>query len=400
MRRGVGVLLGSVVLSLGFVAACGSAAGSGEGGSGGGAASGTGGGGGINVGGNGGSINVDGGGGSGNFQGCASDVHNGELVPLDMYMMLDKSASMQDSGKWSGVTGAIKQFVALPNLDKLGMGIALFPTPATAPIPAACTSDQQCGFYGPCVPGFNTCSGSLAGNDSCVATDYQKPLVPIAALPGVGPQITQVIDSASPDGASTPMAPALEGATFYAMGWAQAHPDHITAVVLATDGDPTNCMPNDVSDVAARAATALAFSPSVRTFVIGVGSSLTSRNSIAAAGGTDQAIIVDTTGNTGQQFLDALNKIRGGMVCQYQLPTGAKADPTKVNVQFTPDGQPGQTFPNVSDASKCLGQPAWYYDKNPPATPSQILLCPAACDLVKNQKGSLEIVLGCATQVA
>jgi hypothetical protein len=302
MRRRVGVFLGSILIAGSPIVACSGA--NSSSGAGGGAASGNGGSGALNTGGNG-NINVDGGGGSGGIpQGCATESHNGELSPLDMYLMLDQSASMQDSGKWGSVTGAINQFVALPNLTKLGMGLALFPTPASTPIPTTCTTDPDCGFYGPCVPVFG-CNGALAAPDSCLATDYQNAVVPIADLPGVGPTITQNIPG-TPNGNSTPMSPALERATFYAINWAAAHPDHITVVVLATDGEPNNCNPNSVPVAADHAATALANNPSIKTFVIGVGD-LAALNAIAAAGGTGQAILV-SAGNAGQEFLDALNR--------------------------------------------------------------------------------------------
>lgn len=393
MRRGLGLFC---VLSLAtsFVVACSSASSSSNAGGGGGGSGGmgAGGSGGINVGGNAGSGN----GGTGALTGCGK-IEGGEVVPLDMYLMLDKSGSMTDNGKWGAVTGAITQFVDLTNLDKLGMGLGLFPIPAAAgTIPTGpCTSDQQCGFYGPCVPVFNQCSGALAGNDSCVATDYQKPIVPIAALPGVGTLVKAEIDKANPDGNSTPAAPALEGAIDVATLWAQSHADRMTVVVLATDGEPTNCTPNDVSTVAAHAAEGLGQSPSIRTFVIGVGSELSSLNAIAAAGGTDKAILV-SAGNAGTEFLDALNKIRGGMVCQYLVPQDGKSDPTKVNVVFTPTDQAGQTIGGVGSAADCQGEKAWYYDDK--TKPTKILLCPAACDMVKNVPGKIEIVFGCPTE--
>lgn len=394
MRRGIGVLLGSVIVVLSG-AACSSASESGgSGGSGNGA--GAGGSGGINVGGAGGSVNVGGSGGTGALTGCAKETFGGELVPVDMYMMFDRSASMKDSGKWGAVTTAVKKFVVLPGLDKLGMGIAFFPTPAKTPIPGACTNDQQCGFYGPCVPVFNMCSGSLAGNDSCVATDYETPVVGIEAFPGVSSKIIAAIDATKPEGASTPGAPALEGAIDHATLWQQQHTDRVVVVIFATDGEPTNCTPNTVQDMVNHAAEGANQTPSIKTFVIGVGD-LSALNQVAAAGGTNQAIIV-SSGNAEKEFLDALNKIRGAVGCQYLIPVGGKADPGKVNVLFTPDGGgEGTLIKQVPDAASCLGQIGWYYDN--PASPSQIMLCPAACDLVTNQKGKVEVVLGCKTQV-
>lgn len=390
MRRGL--LLGSVLVAL-YGAACSSASeGGGDGGSGNGA--GAGGGGGINVGGSGGGVNVDGGLGGG--QACAKDTYDGNLKPLDLFLMLDKSGSMEQSNIWSPVVSAISQFVSLPGLNKLGMGLGLFPTkPAVPPPTNQCTSNANCGFY-ECVPVFNSCSGTIAPNDSCIATDYQKPVVPIADLPGVGTAIKSAMSSAQPDGSSTTLTPALEGAIDYATVWAQAHTDRITVVVLATDGEPNNCSNNTVAAATAIAKEGLTQTPSIRTFVIGMGN-LSVLDDIAKEGGTDKAIIV-STGNAGKEFLDALNKIRGAVGCQMAIPSGAKADPKKVNVYFTPEGGSSTLIGNVEKAADCLGKQGWYYDVNPPGTPTTIFLCPAACDLVSNQKGKLDVEVGCETQ--
>lgn len=346
MRRSLAIVLGFAAVSM-VAGACSGTSGSnnngGNGGAGNAAAAG-------GTAGTGGGINTDSGtGGGGGFgAACAADIHDGELVPVDMFVMLDRSGSMDDAGKWSAVSGAFTNFVQLPNLAKLGMGLAFFPTkPAQPPPSQPCVDDTECGAYGPCIPfpfpppigcgGNNCCSSQAAPDDSCVAPDYAKPVVPIADLPGVGSQITAAIGKESPGGASTPMSPALEGAIDYAQGWAQQHTDHVTVVVLATDGEPNNCNPNRIETVAARAEEGLAQNPSIKTFVIGVGSELTTLNLIAQKGGTDKAIIV-TTGNAAQEFLDALDTIRGSLTCQYQVPvpkTG-EPDPNKVNVGYTP----------------------------------------------------------------
>lgn len=397
MRR-LGMLVGSVVTVGSFVVACSSASSGGSnGGAGGGAAaSGFGGTGALNSGGTG-NINLDGGGGTGTGGGsaCAKETYTGELLPLDLFLMLDKSGSMDSSqnNTWGPVTGAISQFVSLPGLTKLGMGFGLFPSPpATPAAKGACASNVDCGFY-ECTPIFNACSGFISPNDSCVATDYQKPVVPIADLPGVGAAIKSAMSSASPDGSSTTLTPALEGAIDYATIWAQSHTDRIVVVVLATDGEPNNCSNNSVAAAGAIAKEGFEQVPSIRTFVVGMGS-LSTLDAIAFNGGTEKAILV-STGNAGQEFLDALNKIRGAVGCQYAIPVGAKADPKKVNVYFTPEGGIPTIIGYVDSAAKCLGQQAWYYDD--PNAPTKILLCPAACDLVTNQKGAVDVQVGCTT---
>jgi len=150
--------------------------------------------------------------------------------------------------------------------------------------------------------------------------------------------------------------------------------------------------------VAAIAAGALQ-QAGIRTFVVGIGSQLNDLNQIASSGGTDDAFMVDTSSNVSTQFLDALNAIRGTVACAYKIPTpeAGKADPNTVNVGFTPDGGTQQVIPQVGTESECGTEPGWYYDD--PLNPSQILLCPATCDLVQHTKGTVDVIIGCETIV-
>ena len=338
-------------------------------------------------------------------EGCASDVYSGELIPLDMLIMLDKSGSMSDTGKWGAVTGAIGDFVNLPESADIGVGLGFFPVEPAVPPPAGtCVTDADCGAYGPCIPFIpaNICAGLPpipgAPVDSCVKEDYENPVVPIALLPGNASAITSAIAGVGPGG-GTPTAPALEGAIDHAQQFAKDNPARLVLVVLATDGVPSGCNPNRVETVAARAKEGFDQNPSVPTFVIGVGSELTTLNLIAQEGGTDQALIVSGGPNTGQEFLDALNVARGAVSCKFQIPVPSSGtpDPTSVNIGWTPEGGELEVFPGVASPAECQGGKGWYYDD--PANPSRILLCPAACDLVENSQGVVEVVLGCETIV-
>lgn len=393
MMRGVAGLFAVIGIASLSGTACSSASGGSAGNGGGANASGTGGGG---IGGSGGGLIADSG--SGGFgANCAADSYTGELLPLDMYVMLDRSGSMDDSGKWPAVTSAIKQFVALPGIADVGMGLAFFPDVPNPPPPPTCTTNQDCGKDALCIPGFGFCEHL----GSCEPTVYAKAIVGMAPLPGVGPSISQAIDAVKPTGGATPSRPALQGAMMYAIDWAKNHTDHVTVVVLATDGEPTGCSPNSVSDVAGVATQGLGSSPSVKTFVIGVGAELTSLDAVAAAGGTDKALIVSGA-DTGKKFLDALNEIRGAVGCTYKIPVpagGEKVDFNRVNVAFTPVGGAQEIYPKVDGAAACLGTKSWYYDN--PTNPTQIILCPAACDQVENTPGGgkTDVAIGCETVV-
>lgn len=343
---------------------------------------------------------------------CAVGSSKAQQQPLDIYIMLDQSASMSDSvsgggDKWAAVTGALKTFVGQSSLAGVGVGIQFFGVPPSGAgnCPDTCNTDADCGSSGgKCIPFLGQCENCLGGGgqgDSCTAADYAKPSVEIATLPGVASQIVTAINAHQPS-TDTPTSAALQGAVDHAKAWSQAHAGHVTIALLATDGDPTEC-DTDLGNIDKIAAAGLSGTPKVLTFVIGVGKSLTALNDIAKAGGTNAAYIVDTTAsNVNQQFLDALNKIRGTAVaCQYQLPAptnGGKLDYNTVNVQYTDSKGNTTILPKVASKADCSSDAAWYYDDN--NNPTQIILCSSSCDTVSNDtNGEVRVLVGCATVV-
>jgi hypothetical protein len=339
--------------------------------------------------------------------GCAGLSSTAEKVPLDIFIMLDRSGSMDgsvDGGgtKWTATTSAISAFVNSPDAAGIGVGIQYFGLPpgGAQMCPTMCASDADCGVCGPCflVVGQGFCLGA-AGGDSCDPADYAVAAVEIAPLPGVGPAIVSSMAANSPS-TGTPTKPALEGAITHAKAWATANPSHVVVVLLATDGIPEACDTN-LANINAVAAAGLNGMPSIPTFVIGVGSELGALNGIAAAGGTDQAYLVDTNANAQQEFLMAMQDIQGkALPCAYTIPepTMGDLDYDKVNVEYTPGGGGTAEFiPKVDNAAACPASgDGWYYDDAAP--PSQILLCPGTCEkLSLDVEGTVNIVLGCET---
>jgi hypothetical protein len=366
--------------------------------------------------GNGGGISIgsaNGGSGSDVGGGCVGTGNTAQKVPLDLFVMLDQSGSMDEvtgngQSKWDVVTGALETFVTQPETAGIGMGLQYFALPAQA---AQCTvlqcmSDADCGgaACGPCempIPGFGFCAGFNPGGDSCNAADYATAEVPIQPLPGVGNAIIASLQAHGPS-TGTPTLPALQGAITFATDWANQNPSHVTVVVFATDGIPESC---DTNEATINAAAAAGFNgvPSIRTFVIGVGSNLGVLNGIAAAGGTGQAFLIDANANAQQAFLDALNEIQGAALpCAYVIPDppeGQELDFNQVNVQYTPGGGGQPTvISKVDGESSCGPDGGWYYDN--PTNPAQILLCPGTCETVAaDTEGEVEVVLGCATKI-
>ncbi len=394
---------------------------------------------------------------------CAAETAKGEQVPLDLYIMLDSSGSMVDktaSGptKWDAVKQAIAGFVAAPGSAGLGVGLQFFPLNKQG-VPNSCTNNNQCGSGGPCLlktclggPGIVPCSnnGQCGFGGSCVdlgncaldptticapigsncgatgqcvkltssfcsnATEcsnvrYATPAVNIAVLPGNAAAINASMNANSPHG-NTPTGPALQGAIDHAKQYAGQNPGHTVVTVLATDGLPTSCTMTSIPQIAALAQAGKNGTPSISTFVIGVfapadTAAAQNLNAIAAAGGTNTAFIINTSGNVTQQFLQALDQIKGkALPCEFKVPTptSGQVDYNKVNVQVTSSG--GNTsLLYVGDASKCdPTNGGWYYDIDPAAgTPTKIAVCPSTCTAFKGQTGAqVDILIGCKTNIA
>jgi hypothetical protein len=168
-------------------------------------------------------------------------------------------------------------------------------------------------------------------------------------------------------------------------------------VVLATDGMPTECSPISIGDIAVIAANG--FAGGVPTFVIGVGLAQQQLDALAQYGGTGKALLVDIVGDPTAAFSAALDSVRHTAAgCNFQLPSGASADPTKVNVSLTPANGTPENLPKAVDANACGSDLAWFYDD--PAKPAKIELCPAACDAFEaSASATVNILLGCATIV-
>ena len=347
---------------------------------------------------------------------CASESVKAEQTQLDIFVMLDQSSSMTDTvagggDKWDAVTGALNAFVAQTSLMHVSLGIQYFGLPAgsanTCTV-TSCNADVDCGATacGPCfgagsgIPGI--CIGSISsGGDSCTASDYAGASVEIAPLPGVSAAITSSLAAHSPT-TSTPTSAALQGAVDHATAWATAHAGETVVVVFATDGDPTEC-DTTLSDINAIAAAGKAGTPKILTFVIGVGSSLSALNGIAAAGGTMQAFLVDTRGNVNAQFLAARNAVQHtALGCTYSIPVPSMGSPDygAVNVNYPPGSGGGvETIPNVANSGACPASgDAWYYNNN--NAPTQILLCSSTCSKVSaDTSGEVDVALGCQTVI-
>jgi hypothetical protein len=396
---------------------------------------------------------------SGSGGGCAGQVIKAEQAPLDLYIMLDSSGSMSagtgpfgfGTSKWDSVRTALDGFYADPQSAGVSVALQFFPL-AQPGVPSTCSTSADCNGYGPCfsklcddgvaetpcdsdadcsgvscvtagqcllVPYLCTAASThctlncitplmnawCANGTICTATEYATPAVAFGALPMHASALTGAAQAKMPDG-RTPTSAALQGAVDYASAWAAMNPDHKVAAVLATDGLPTECAPVDTPSIAAIASTALAANPSIPTFVIGVFADVnaqTTVDTIAQAGGTQQAFLVDPGSNdVTTSFQAALDSIRSAALeCEYNVPQpggGQMVNYGQVNVEHTPSGGASSTLYYVGDASGCDGTTGgWFYDTDPTvAEPSKILVCTETCDVFK-MGGEVNIQVGCDT---
>jgi hypothetical protein len=329
---------------------------------------------------------------------CSGISYESERVPLDMYFLVDVSGSMLEptSGggdKWTLVSQALLSFLSEPRNADIGVGIGYFPVDAS---PTCVAGDPGC----LCIPVINLCFANAGG--SCDVADYAAAAVPLSLPPNPSRVVSDIATRVLAGG--TPTRPALEGTLAYVSSWAAANPGRKSVVVLATDGEPTGCIPNAPRDVASIAAAALNGPHRIQTFVIGVGRSLTNLNLIAQAGGTTQAFLTDTSGNLVQELADALAGIRAQSgPCSFEIPApppeSGALSPSRVNVRYTPPGAgQGVVVARTADGSvaSCGPDGGWYYDD--PAAPAKVELCDASC--AATQGARIEMEFGCQTIVA
>jgi hypothetical protein len=261
----------------------------------------------------------------------------------------------------------------------------------------------------------NEVTGECLFYSSCAAADYATPAVEIGVLPGNGMALTDSLAASNTIGL-TPTPPALEGAIRHAGQHARANPTHRVIAVLATDGMPTECTPADVTTIEAAvdvvadiAARGLQQRPAVETYVIGVfvpedTNAMQNLDKIAQAGGTERPYIVDASQDVNQQFLAALDEIRGGSLdCEFGLPEapdGKELDYKLVNVELT-DGSGKRTLEYVTNLDGCAdSELGWFYDADPlmGGTPTKISVCDSTCQVLRSAgDASVEIRLGCAS---
>jgi hypothetical protein len=304
---------------------------------------------------------------------CASASDTATLVPINMLVMFDKSMSM--ALMWADATAALQAFIADPESAGLRVALRFFPDDG-------CDSDCNVASCSqPKVP--------LGELSSLAAPDDLHERALIDAFVGV-----------EVGGGNTPLSAALEGGLLWATNHLTAHPSEKAAVVLVTDGEPEACNQNHAYIVSL--AQTAHDTAGVVTFAIGLpGANESLMHQIAAAGGTNQAIMVGS-GNEQQELRDALSAVRGNTVaCEFLVPgevDGQEVDPTRVNVFYTPGGAGDpQLIGQVGGVGDCVAtEQAWYYDD--PLNPTRVIFCNFTCAAIRSDPDAkIDVLFGCST---
>lgn len=301
---------------------------------------------------------------------CEGITEATDYIPLHMIIAADRSGSMDFYGYWQPVVNALVAFVQDPLSEGMFVGLNYFPAPN--------------------------------GGDNCNVGLWNPIQVPAGAPPlaELPAQANTLINSLQTVGTGnmTPMWGALEGSYQFAQTLQTAYPDDKVVVVLASDGEPTECGGNyeDINWIANNTVAPAYNNNDIQTYTIAIHTDVVGpMNIVAAAGGTGQTFDVSQNVNA---FAQAMADIRGSALgCEFRIPdtSGGEFDPFQVNVILTLPGQDPVTIPKVENAAACGGGPGWYYDD--PSNPTRIIFCQATCDQVMGHQetASVEVKFGC-----
>lgn len=315
---------------------------------------------------------------------CAGAVTAVDLLPVDVLIVLDRSASMgeplspdSNDSKWNSVVSAIQTFASSPEGAGQGIGVQYF----------------------------------AAGPDACQPSSYASPAVPVGPLPDVTSPLLASLEQYDPAGGAPvtgrPTYPALHGALQHMREAATAQPHRAAAVVLISDGAPNQCNAADAMSICPECSTTITDlaaltkqfrdeTPSVPTYVISLGTK--ALVPIGRATGSQDAFVV-SEGDVQAQIVDVLREAIYPPVghCRYDIPPppdGRNLDFDDVAVRVNALDGTVRQVPQVNAPEECAlnGNEGWYYDD--PTAPRAVYLCPDSCATAS--RGTMDLELACA----
>jgi hypothetical protein len=318
---------------------------------------------------------------------CVPTASVSQVRPFSLFVAFDRSTSMRQASfgvnvsvhRWIPATGALKDFFSDPESAGLGVAFRFWPhdNPGSC-INNVCPPPGGGGCALPLVPFDGTTARRLT---AAPAPFDQQELALVSA-----------IDSFPIPLGDTPMYPALDGATTWAINYKNAHPAEEVAVVFITDGTPSHC--NTSPDAIAGLAQSAFEGHGVRVHAVGFGDSSAALIDAIAERGGGQAHNL-TAGPTLRAGLrDALASIRAeASPCEVPVPAAGVEDPALVSVVHESSAGAATTLTPRSGPGACGGG-GWYFTD---ATSTRVKLCPETCaDVRESAGGEVRAIVTCA----
>lgn len=339
---------------------------------------------------------------------CASNAIDTVPIPLDMYVVLDRSGSMNlpqampvgsttpgggdcnvgdaTVSRWCHSINALDRFFGSTVAAGTNLALQVFPADG-------CTTSPSPLLYGCCNSGA-CCRGALEAEPVVVGT-----------LPDARAALVTALNAATPWADRTPIEAALRGIIQYTK--AAAQPGRQMMGLLITDGGPEGCQ----SSSAALSGLVRDHLNTTRVpiYVVGTqGAAYAWLEAVAEAGGAPvherhcaggirPCHFYDVGAGKPDVFIEVLQQIqRAAIACTFAMPTTdtGLVDPSEVALSLTPSGGGvAARVTHVVSESECSAG-GFFYDDN--ARPSVISLCPNTCETLRaGDGGKVEILLGC-----
>ncbi len=286
---------------------------------------------------------------------CVEEHVRAEPSPVDMYIIIDRSGSMDTSSKWKNARKALNAFFVDPAMSGMGVALSYF-------------ESERVG----CGP-------------------LSTPDVARGILPGHANTLTSVLNSWGTLG-GTAVEEAIRGIVTYTKSAAAKYSNRLQVGILITDGEPTECNTR-LSTLASLFASHYQ-STGIASYVVGMtGADMSALGTLAAGAAPSPLNRTHDVGTgNGNVLVNVLKEIQKATVaCSFQLPQAEGVDYTGSKVLYTSGGGAQKTLPQRSKTT-CGSSEGWYYDN--PVTPTRFLLCPTSCDQMKadaNAKVDIEI---------
>jgi hypothetical protein len=315
---------------------------------------------------------------------CVAEPVPALPIPLDMYLILDRSGTMspdckigeKTNSRWCHAINAVSGFFNAPTSNGLGVALGFSPHGTCTYTDAAHTTQNCCTIESAC----------------CGGDDDVMPEVALGELPQQYAALSAKLNEQIPNGTTSPIEAALKGLTRYTA--ANKRADRQMIGVIVTDGKPNGCNPS-VPYLAGILSNHRAATGGL-TFVIGMsGANYAVLEQLAVAGGaaphsthcasgTTSCTYYDVGDGNPEAFVDALQQIQRSIIgCRFTMPTadGGLVDPNTIAIEWSSaTNDVPLRLHHFASPGEC-GE-GWY---TAPNNPAEFALCPSTCSLLQGQ---------------